>query len=353
MSERSSILVTGGAGFIGSQVVQDLLEQEQMAVVTLDRLTYAGHRSSLAACLLHPHHTFVQGDINDADLLRHLFQTHQPRAVIHLAAESHVDRSIDGAADFIQTNVCGTYQLLEATRDYVAGMSASSRERFRFLHVSTDEVHGSLGPDDAAFSESTNYAPRSPYAATKAASDHLVRAWHHTYGLPTIVTNCSNNYGPRQYPEKLIPLALVKMLRDEPIPLYGDGSQIRDWLHVTDHSRALRLIMQAGIAGQTYVIGSGVETSNRQLLDLLCGWMDELQPRSDGHSYCSKIVSVRDRPGHDARYAIDARHIEKTLGWQPSVSLHDGLRSTVMWYLENRQWWEEILVTTNATSRRG
>lgn len=353
MHPYSTILVTGGAGFIGSQLVIDLLDCTQHRVITLDRLSYAGNLSSLATHLPHPRHHFIQGDINDAVLLRDIFSKHRPMAVMHLAAESHVDRSIDGPADFIQTNVCGTYQLLEAAREHVSSLAISERQHFRFLHVSTDEVHGALGPDDAAFTESTLYAPRSPYAATKAASDHLVRAWHHTYGLPTIVTNCSNNYGPRQYPEKLIPLALVKMLRDEPIPLYGDGSQIRDWLHVTDHSCALRLILEQGVVGESYIIGSGVETSNRELLDILCALMDERHPRSDGKLHRSSIRSVSDRPGHDARYAIDASRIRKSLAWQPQISLQEGLRSTIDWYLTHQNWWHEILQKNDAVARRG
>lgn len=337
-----NILITGGAGFIGSALVRFLLEKTTATLINLDALTYAGNLASFADIETHPRYRFVHGDINDAPLLADLLSKHRPSVIMHLAAESHVDRSISGAAEFIRTNVCGTYVLLDECLRFYRILTDSEKEQFRFVHVSTDEVHGSLEKEDAPFTESTRYAPRSPYSATKAASDHLVRAWHHTYGLPVIVSNCSNNYGPRQYPEKLIPLALMKMLHGENIPLYGNGTQIRDWLHVDDHCSALWEIACRGRIGESYVIGSGREMNNRALLDLLCSIMDELAPRADAACHQESIVSVTDRPGHDARYAIDATKLRSELAWQPNISLEEGLRSTVRWYLDHRAWWEPL-----------
>jgi dTDP-glucose 4,6-dehydratase len=338
-----TVLITGGAGFIGSNLVMHLLEHSDWHIVNLDALTYAGNLDAWGDWRAHPRHQFAHGSILDAALVKQLMEQHRPSAVLHLAAESHVDRSIDGPSAFVQTNVCGTAILLEQCLHHWQTLPLAEKTSFRFIHLSTDEVHGSLAPDDAPFTESTRYAPRSPYAATKAAADHLVRAWHHTYGFPTIVANASNNYGPRQFPEKLIPLAIVKMLRDEPIPLYGDGSQIRDWLHVHDHCRALHAILERGKCGESYVIGSGVETSNRDLLHQLCALMDEMAPRPDGSTHTTTITSVTDRPGHDQRYAIDATHIRNHLAWQPQHNLSNGLRSTLAWYLNHTAWWQSIL----------
>ena len=342
-SKPRTVLITGGAGFIGSNLIMHLLQTSDWNIVHLDALTYAGNLDGWGQWLDHPRHQFVHGSIGDAALVKHLLETHKPDAVMHLAAESHVDRSIDGPALFVQTNVCGTAVLLEQCLHYWRTMPAGQREHFRFVHLSTDEVHGSLSADDAPFTESTRYAPRSPYAATKAAADHLVHAWHHTYGFPCIVANCSNNYGPRQFPEKLIPLAILKMLQGESIPLYGDGSQIRDWLHVQDHCRALVAILERGIIGDRYIIGTGQETSNLVLLKQLCRLMDERQPREDGQPHDSAIAFVSDRPGHDQRYAIDASHLRQSLQWQPHFSLSDGLRETIDWYLTHRSWWQAIL----------
>jgi dTDP-glucose 4,6-dehydratase len=350
---RQNILVTGGAGFIGSNLVIHLLEQSGCRVINLDKLTYAGNPASLGSHLHHPRHHFVHGDIADPTMLSDVFQRFHPDAVIHLAAETHVDRSIDGPAAFVQTNVCGTFSLLDAAHQYWQGLSEKERNIFRFLHVSTDEVHGSLSAHDPPFTESTSYAPRSPYSATKASADHLVRSWYHTYGFPAIVTNCSNNYGPRQFPEKLIPLAILKMLHGQDIPLYGDGRQIRDWLHVTDHCRALQMILQCGDIGGTYLVGSGREISNRELLLKLCEAMDETQPRLDRQSHAVAITHVVDRPGHDQRYAIDSSHIRQTLGWHPQNNLDAGLRDTINWYLNNRGWWRDILSGTYAMQRLG
>jgi dTDP-glucose 4,6-dehydratase len=338
-----TVLITGGAGFIGSNLVMHLLRDTDWHVVNLDALTYAGNLEGWGGFLTHPRHHFVKGNLTDAALLQHLLQSHQPQAVMHLAAESHVDRSIDGPAVFVQTNVCGTAVLLEKCLHYWQNLPAPAKHAFRLLHLSTDEVHGSLGPQDAPFCESTSYAPRSPYSATKAAADHLVRAWHHTYGFPSIVANASNNYGPRQFPEKLIPLAIVKLLQCEPIPLYGDGSQIRDWLHVSDHCHALTKILTHGQTGDSYLIGTGVETTNRSLLLLLCELMDEMHPRRDGLSHAAAISPVSDRPGHDHRYAIDATHLRRSLSWQPRIDLRQGLRETIAWYLSHPGWWQAIL----------
>jgi dTDP-glucose 4,6-dehydratase len=353
-SSPPAILVTGGAGFIGSHWVRHLLEHAEDQVVHLDALTYAGNLHGWGEWLDHPRHSFFHGSINDAALVQRLLQTYRPRAVVHLAAESHVDRSIDGPGIFVETNVLGTMTLLREVESYWRGMAVDERAQFRFLHLSTDEVFGSLSAQAAAFCEQTPYAPRSPYSASKAAADHMVRAWHHTYGLPTLVAHSSNNYGPRQFPEKLIPLAIVRMLRGEPIPLYGDGAQVRDWLHVEDHCRALALILERGQPGDTYVLGTGREMTNRDLLHLLCEQMDQWHPRADGGCYADFITPVSDRPGHDRRYAIDPTFAKQHLGWQPEISLEQGLRSTVQWYLEHRDWWLRILEQgPTMTARRG
>jgi len=332
------ILVTGGAGFIGANFILDWLEQNNEAVINLDQLTYAGNRQNLAALADDPRHLFIHGDIGDIELVRQLLARHQPRAIIHFAAESHVDRSIHGPEDFIQTNIVGTFHLLEAVRAYQGGLAAGARERFRFLHVSTDEVYGSLRRDEPAFTETHAYQPNSPYAASKAASDHLVRAYHHTYGLPVLTSNCSNNYGPYQFPEKLIPLMIVNALADKPLPVYGDGQQIRDWLYVRDHCSALRRLLAAGRIGETYNVGGGNEQTNLDIVQAVCALLDELHPRKDGKPYGEQIVHVADRPGHDRRYAIDARKIESQLGWQAAETFTSGLRKTVLWYLDHQEW---------------
>jgi dTDP-glucose 4,6-dehydratase len=330
------ILVTGGAGFIGSHFVLDWLARSNEAVVNLDKLTYAGNLDNLAALEGDTRHVFVRGDIGDRNLVAGLLRSHRPRAIVHFAAESHVDRSIDAPADFIATNVDGSFSLLEAARGYWSGLDGADKAAFRFLHVSTDEVYGSLGPHDAAFSETSAYAPNSPYAASKAASDHLVRAWHHTYGLPTLVTNCSNNYGPCQFPEKLIPLMLANALAGKPLPVYGDGLQVRDWLYVGDHCAAIRRVLEAGVPGQVYNIGGNSEMANIDVVHALCDILDRLAPQA--HSYRTLVAYVRDRPGHDRRYAIDASRIARELGWQPAETFESGLEKTVRWYLAHRDW---------------
>ncbi|WP_217125180.1 dTDP-glucose 4,6-dehydratase [Hydrogenophilus thiooxidans] len=337
-----TILVTGGAGFIGSNFVLDWLAERDEPVVTLDALTYAGNLENLAPVLDDPRHTFVKGDIGDSALLQQLLASHRVRAIVHFAAESHVDRSILGPEAFVQTNVVGTFRLLEAARHYWQQLPLSEQEAFRFLHVSTDEVYGTLEPDDPPFTETTPYAPNSPYAASKAGSDHLVRAYHHTYGLPTLTTNCSNNYGPRQFPEKLIPLCLLRALAGEPLPIYGDGQQIRDWLYVGDHCAAVRRVLDAGTPGETYNIGGWNEQTNLAVVTELCTLLDRLAPRGDGRSYRDQITFVADRPGHDRRYAIDARKIACELGWQPAESFATGLEKTVRWYLVHRDWVERV-----------
>ena len=333
-----TILVTGGAGFIGSNFVLDWLAQSDEAVVNLDKLTYAGNRQNLAALDGDARHVFVRGDIGDAALLASLFAAHGFRAVVNFAAESHVDRSIHGPATFIQTNIVGTFGLLEAARAYRQGLVEPARSAFRFLHVSTDEVYGSLAPDEAPFAESHRYEPNSPYSASKAAADHLVRAYHHTYGLPVLTTNCSNNYGPYHFPEKLIPLCILNALAGKPLPVYGDGRQIRDWLYVKDHCAAIRRVLEGGRAGQTYNIGGGNEKVNLDVVGALCATLDELSPRADGLSYAHQISFVADRPGHDRRYAIDAHKLERELGWRPAESFESGIRKTVQWYLDNQEW---------------
>ena len=333
-----SILVTGCAGFIGSNFVHTWLAQHDELVVNLDKLTYAGNLQNLQALRDDPRHVFVQGDIGDTELVTRLLATHQPRAVLNFAAESHVDRSIHGPGDFIHTNVVGTFQLLECVRAYWSGLSADQQSAFRFLHVSTDEVYGSLQPADPPFNEHNPYEPNSPYSASKAASDHLVRAWHHTYGLPVLTTNCSNNYGPYHFPEKLIPLVIHHALAGQPLPIYGDGQQVRDWLYVQDHCRAIMRVLEAGRVGETYNIGGWNEKPNLEVVHVLCDTLDALRPRADGQSYRSQITFVKDRPGHDRRYAIDARKIERELGWRPQETFETGIRQTVQWYLDNQEW---------------
>ena len=337
-----TILVTGGAGFIGSNFVHAWLAQHDEVLVNLDKLTYAGNLRNLRALAGDRRHHFVQGDIGDTTLVSQLLATHQPRAVLHFAAESHVDRSIHGPMDFIQTNVVGTFQLLESVRAYWAGLDDQAKQDFRFLHVSTDEVYGSLAPDAPAFSETNLYEPNSPYSASKAASDHLVRAWHHTYGLPVLTTNCSNNYGPYHFPEKLIPLVIHNALAGKPLPIYGDGQQVRDWLYVLDHCKAIMRVLQDGRLGETYNVGGWNEKPNIEVVRTLCSLLDELQPRADGQSYATQMTFVKDRPGHDRRYAIDARKLERELGWRPEETFETGLRKTVQWYLSHGDWVEEV-----------
>ncbi|HEX2530955.1 MAG TPA: dTDP-glucose 4,6-dehydratase [Burkholderiaceae bacterium] len=333
-----TILVTGGAGFIGSNFVLDWLAQSDEPVVNLDKLTYAGNLENLASLAGDARHHFVQGDIGDFALVAKLLAEYQVRAVLNFAAESHVDRSIHGPEDFIQTNIVGTFHLLEAVRAYWGELASADKERFRFLHVSTDEVYGSLGKDDPAFKETNRYEPNSPYSASKAASDHLVRAYHHTYGLLVLTTNCSNNYGPYHFPEKLIPLVIQNALAGKPLPIYGDGRQIRDWLYVKDHCSAIRRVLEAGRPGETYNVGGQNEKTNLEVVHTLCAILDELQPRADGKSYQEQITFVKDRPGHDRRYAIDATRIERELGWKPAETFESGIRKTVRWYLDNQEW---------------
>ena len=333
-----TILVTGGAGFIGANFVLDWLAESSETVVNLDKLTYAGNLETLASLQNNPHHVFVQGDIGDADVVVQLLQTHQPRAVINFAAESHVDRSIHGPGEFIETNIVGTFRLLESVRGYWSALPAADKTAFRFLHVSTDEVYGSLAQDEPAFAETHRYEPNSPYSASKAASDHLVRAWHHTYGLPVLTTNCSNNYGPFHFPEKLIPLMIVNALAGKPLPIYGDGMQVRDWLYVKDHCSAIRRVLQAGKLGETYNVGGWNEKPNLEIVHTVCKLLDALRPKADGSSYATQITTVTDRPGHDRRYAIDARKLERELGWKPAETFDSGIRKTVEWYLANPDW---------------
>jgi dTDP-glucose 4,6-dehydratase len=332
-----TLLVTGGAGFIGSNFVLDWIAATGEPVVNLDSLTYAGNLANLASLAGDARHTFVRGAIGDRALVRDLIARHRPRAIVHFAAESHVDRSIHGPDDFITTNVVGTFSLLEEARAFWSALGAPEKEAFRFLHVSTDEVYGSLGPQDPAFSETTAYAPNSPYSASKAGSDHLVRAYHHTYGLPTLVTNCSNNYGPYQFPEKLIPLMIVNALAGKPLPVYGDGQNVRDWLYVGDHCSAIREVLARGRPGEVYNIGGNSEQRNLEVVKTLCATLDALQPRSAG-SYADLITFVKDRPGHDRRYAIDATKIRTELGWSPTETFDTGLAKTVRWYLDNAAW---------------
>ncbi|MBX5214141.1 MULTISPECIES: dTDP-glucose 4,6-dehydratase [unclassified Rhizobium] len=336
------ILVTGGAGFIGANFVLDWLALHDEPVVNLDALTYAGNLESLNSIWSDPRHVFVKGSIADYDLVDALLRSHRPRAILNFAAESHVDRSIHGPEEFIQTNIVGTFRLLEAIRGFLASQSEDFRESFRVLHVSTDEVYGSLAPDEAAFSEHRKYEPNSPYSASKAASDHLVRAYHHTYGLPVLTTNCSNNYGPYHFPEKLIPLVIHNALSGKQIPIYGDGMQVRDWLFVKDHCSAIRRVLERGKVGETYNVGGRNELTNLSVVNTLCEILDELTPLPNGASYKAQISFVRDRPGHDRRYAIDAAKIERELDWRPSETFETGIRKTVEWYLANDAWVENV-----------
>ena len=332
------ILVTGGAGFIGANFVLDWLAQSDEAIINLDALTYAGNLQSLASLGADTRHIFVQGNIGDSTLVADLLAQNRPRSIINFAAESHVDRSIHGPEDFIQTNIVGTFRLLEAVRVYWGGLNSEAKQSFRFLHVSTDEVYGSLAKGEPAFSETRRYEPNSPYSASKAASDHLVRAYHHTYGLPVLTTNCSNNYGPYHFPEKLIPLMIINALAGKPLPVYGDGQQIRDWLYVKDHCSAIRLVLEAGRVGEVYNIGGCNEKPNIEIVHTVCALLDELRPRIDGKPYREQIAYVTDRPGHDRRYAIDATKIEHELGWKPAETFETGIRKTVQWYLDNQSW---------------
>jgi dTDP-glucose 4,6-dehydratase len=336
------ILTTGGAGFIGSNFVLDWLAGCDEPVLNLDRLTYAGNLENLASLRGDPRHVFVQGDIGDAALVARLLAEHRPRAVVNFAAESHVDRSIHGPEDFIQTNIVGTFRLLEAVRGYWSGLAPAEQAAFRFVHVSTDEVYGSLGQDDPAFQETRRYEPNSPYSASKAASDHLVRAWHHTYGLPVLTTNCSNNYGPYHFPEKLIPLCIHNALAGKPLPIYGDGQQRRDWLYVGDHCAAIRRVLEAGRPGEVYNVGGWNEKANLEVVTTLCDMLDALHPRADGRPYREQIAFVADRPGHDRRYAIDAGKLERELGWKPLETFETGIRKTVRWYLDNQAWVKNV-----------
>ena len=333
-----TILITGAAGFIGANFVIDWLAQSDEPVVNLDKLTYAGNLETLASLDGDARHIFVQGDIGDSALVASLLVQHQPRAVLNFAAESHVDRSIHSPEDFIQTNIVGTFRLLESVRAYWGAMEGDARTAFRFLHVSTDEVYGSLSAADPAFTETHRYEPNSPYSASKAASDHLVRAYHHTYGLPVLTTNCSNNYGPYHFPEKLIPLMIVNALAGKPLPVYGDGLQVRDWLYVKDHCSAIRRVLQAGRLGEVYNIGGWNEKPNIEIVHTVCALLDEMRPKADASSYSAQITTVKDRPGHDRRYAIDASKIERELGWKPAETFASGIRKTVQWYLAHPEW---------------
>ncbi|ORL63671.1 dTDP-glucose 4,6-dehydratase [Pseudomonas putida] len=338
-----TILVTGGAGFIGANFVLDWVSQSGETIVNLDKLTYAGNLRNLASLEGNPQHVFVHGDIGDGPLVQRLLAEHRPRAVLNFAAESHVDRSIHGPQAFVETNVVGTFQLLEAVRGYWHGLDEAARAAFRFLHVSTDEVYGSLKAGEPAFTETHQYQPNSPYSASKAASDHLVRSYHHTYGLPVLTTNCSNNYGPLHFPEKLIPLMIVNALAGKPLPVYGDGQQIRDWLYVKDHCSAIRRVLEAGQVGEVYNVGGWNEMPNLGIVHRVCALLDELRPRADGQPYASQISFVTDRPGHDRRYAIDARKLERELGWKPAETFETGIRKTVTWYLANQDWVKGVM----------
>lgn len=337
-----TILVTGGAGFIGSNFVLDWMQETDETIINLDKLTYAGNLQNLASVQHDPQHIFVKGDIGDSTLLLNLFEHNRIRAVINFAAESHVDRSILGPGEFIQTNVVGTFNLLEAVRAYWQGLPYEDQSNFRFLHVSTDEVYGTLAKTDPAFTETHRYQPNSPYSASKAASDHLVRAYHHTYGLPVLTTNCSNNYGPYHFPEKLIPLVIHNALQQKPLPIYGDGQQIRDWLYVKDHCSAIRAVLRNGKAGEVYNVGGWNEMPNLDVVKKICAMLDVEQPRPDGSAYAELITFVKDRPGHDRRYAIDAGKLERELNWKPAETFASGIRKTVRWYLDNQDWVENV-----------
>jgi dTDP-glucose 4,6-dehydratase len=338
-----TILVTGAAGFIGSNFVLDWLSQSTEDIVSLDLLTYAGNLENLSSLNQNPHHHFVKGNIGDRDLVLSLLKKYQIRAVLNFAAESHVDRSIHGPSDFIETNIVGTYNLLESVRSYWNDLDEATKKAFRFLHVSTDEVYGSLDDKASAFNESHPYEPNSPYSASKAASDHLVRAWFYTYGLPVLTTNCSNNYGPYHFPEKLIPLCILNALNGKPLPIYGDGQQIRDWLYVKDHCSAIREVLARGKIGDTYNVGGWNEKTNLEVVEILCTILNELKPKSDGKSYADQITFVKDRPGHDRRYAIDASKLQRDLGWKPQETFESGLRKTVLWYLEHEAWVNHVM----------
>ena len=346
------ILVTGGAGFIGSALVRHLISESEHEVLNLDKLTYAGVLESLQDVAKNARYRFVQGDICDSELVGRLLTEFQPDVIAHLAAESHVDRSIDGPGEFIQTNVVGTFAMLQQALEYWQGLPAERQASFRFHHISTDEVFGSLG-EDGYFVETTPYDPRSPYSASKAGSDHLVRAWGHTYGLPVLVTNCSNNYGPYHFPEKLIPLIIIRAMSGEALPVYGDGSNVRDWLFVEDHAQALRKVFEAGVPGETYNIGGDSERRNIDVVRAICAALDTRSPRNDGKSYAEQITFVADRPGHDQRYAIDASKIKRELGWQPEVGFEEGVARTVEWYLSRRDWWEPIIQERYSSRRLG
>jgi dTDP-glucose 4,6-dehydratase len=333
-----TIVVTGGAGFIGSTFILSERARDRCAVVNVDLLTYAANPANLASLNGDARYTFIKGDIGDRTLMREVFRSHRPCAVVNMAAESHVDRSIVGPGEFIRTNVVGTFNLLEETRAYWEELDENERSSFRFLHVSTDEVYGSLGPDDSPFHERTPYAPNSPYSASKASSDHLVRAYHHTYGLPVLTTNCSNNYGPRQFPEKLIPLMILNAVRGKPLPVYGDGLNVRDWLHVQDHCNALRVVLDRGEVGQVYNIGGCCEKTNIEVVRTICGILDDLMPASPHVPHASLVTMIKDRPGHDRRYAIDCSKMERQLGWRPNETFETGLRKTIIWYLDNKEW---------------
>jgi dTDP-glucose 4,6-dehydratase len=346
---QKTILVTGGSGFIGSNFILQWIEQERTPVVNLDKLTYAGNPRNLLGVSSDPRYCFALGDVCNRERLRELLQIHKPRAIVHFAAESHVDRSIRGPDDFIRTNVHGTFCLLEEARAYYGELAPQERDSFRFLHVSTDEVYGSLGPDDSPFCETTAYAPNSPYSASKAGADHLVRAYHHTYGLPTLTTNCSNNYGPYQFPEKLIPLVILNARAAKSLPVYGDGQNVRDWLFVEDHCAAVRRILAQGRAGETYNIGGGGEKRNIEIVEIICSILDECCPEDPSVPHRKLIAFVKDRPGHDRRYAVDARKVERELDWKPRESLESGLRKTVQWYLQNEEWVRDV---TNGSYRK-
>ena len=337
-----TILITGGAGFIGSNFVHIWLDRQTDSIVNLDKLTYAGNAANLDGLNCGKRHIFVRGDIGDRDITTKLFNEYRPRAVVNFAAETHVDRSIDGPAEFIQTNVVGTFNLLEAVRGYWLGLPNPEKDAFRFLHVSTDEVYGSLRPEDPPFREIDSFQPNSPYSASKASSDHLVRAWHHTFGLPVLTTNCSNNYGAYQFPEKLIPLIIFNALSGKPLPIYGDGKQVRDWLYVDDHCRAIMRVLDVGKLGETYNIGGHNELANIDVVKTVCSILDSLRPKADGAAYAEQIVYVKDRPGHDRRYAIDASKIGAELGWAPAETFVTGIRKTVQWYIDHSQWVAEV-----------
>ena len=342
MTASKTILITGGAGFIGSALARHLIEESEHGVVVLDALTYAGNLSSLAPVSGSERFRFVRGNICDRALVENLIADVRPDIIAHLAAESHVDRSIDGPAAFIETNIVGTFTMLSAATDYWRALPDPDKAGFRFHHISTDEVFGALG-DEGFFTETSPYDPRSPYSASKAGSDHLVSAWHHTYGLPTLVTNCSNNYGPYHFPEKLIPLMIIKCLAGEPLPVYGRGDNIRDWLFVDDHVRALRTVFEKGVAGESYMVGGNNERTNLQVVEVICDTLDGIEPRADGRSYREQISFVADRPGHDFRYAIDAGKLQSELGWAPRENFESGMARTIRWYLDNRDWWQDIL----------